>query len=310
MRALPRRRLGRAAPSPVPASPIPAAAPPRLRPRAPLPEPVPQQLRATRACTEHAHDSRRIAELSAEVRDGNWTRGRLGRPPHYPPQPPLPESQSSSSQPSLEVEARSPGPSAPRGHAGTRPRHCGSPRPGSQAAPRRPGPKPQPRAPVAPSRLPGGAAAARPQAPTARPRGPVQAPRRRRGGQAPAPRPRPALQQAAARCPGGQDGHQSASLQASIFIPLPRCTLPRAVELRLRGCDRRPSTGYPIPDGYPLHPNMPPEVAAMGAGTSGAASGGPYGELDLFGAPPSMNLADDRSPEAGGGARAAKDEHN
>ena len=34
-----------------------------------------------------------------------------------------------------------------------------------------------------------------------------------------------------------------------------------------------------------LHPNVPPEVAVMGAGTSVAAGGGPYGELDLFGAP-------------------------
>jgi hypothetical protein len=59
-----------------------------------------------------------------------------------------------------------------------------------------------------------------------------------------------------------------------------------------------------------LHPNVPPEVAAMGAGTSGAASGGPDGELDLFGAPPSMNLADERSPEAGSGAGVAKDEDN
>jgi hypothetical protein len=32
------------------------------------------------------------------------------------------------------------------------------------------------------------------------------------------------------------------------------------------------------------------------------------GELDLFGAPSSMNLVDERSPEAGGGA--AKDEDN
>jgi hypothetical protein len=51
-----------------------------------------------------------------------------------------------------------------------------------------------------------------------------------------------------------------------------------------------------------LHSNVPPEVAAMGAKTSGAASGGPYGELDLFGAPPSVNLADERSPKAGSGA--------
>jgi hypothetical protein len=59
-----------------------------------------------------------------------------------------------------------------------------------------------------------------------------------------------------------------------------------------------------------LHLNVPPEVAAMGAGTSGEAGGGPYGELDLFGAPPSMNLIDDRSPKVGSGAGAAKDEDN
>jgi hypothetical protein len=59
-----------------------------------------------------------------------------------------------------------------------------------------------------------------------------------------------------------------------------------------------------------LHPNMPSEVAATGAGTSGAASGGPEGELDLFGAPPSMNLADERSLEAGSGAGTTKDEDN
>ena len=55
-----------------------------------------------------------------------------------------------------------------------------------------------------------------------------------------------------------------------------------------------------------LHPNVPPEVAAMGAGPSGTTNGRPDGELDLFGAPPSMNLADERSPKAGSGA--AKDE--
>jgi hypothetical protein len=59
-----------------------------------------------------------------------------------------------------------------------------------------------------------------------------------------------------------------------------------------------------------LHPNVPCEVATMGARTSRAASGGPDGELDIFGAPPSMNLADERSPEAGSGAGAAKDEDN
>jgi hypothetical protein len=35
----------------------------------------------------------------------------------------------------------------------------------------------------------------------------------------------------------------------------------------------------------------------MEARTSGAASGGPYGELDLFGATPSMNLTDERFPK-------------
>jgi hypothetical protein len=48
----------------------------------------------------------------------------------------------------------------------------------------------------------------------------------------------------------------------------------------------------------------------MGAETSAAASGGPYEELDLFGAPPSINLADERSPKAGSGAGAAKNEDN
>jgi hypothetical protein len=57
-----------------------------------------------------------------------------------------------------------------------------------------------------------------------------------------------------------------------------------------------------------LHPNVPPEVAATGAGPSGTANGGSDGGLDLFGAPPSMNLADERSPEAGSGA--AKDEED
>jgi hypothetical protein len=57
-----------------------------------------------------------------------------------------------------------------------------------------------------------------------------------------------------------------------------------------------------------LHPNVPPEVAVMGARPSRTANGGPYGELVLFGAPPSINLADERSPEAGSGV--AKDEEN
>jgi hypothetical protein len=57
-----------------------------------------------------------------------------------------------------------------------------------------------------------------------------------------------------------------------------------------------------------LHPSMPPEVAAVGARPSGIADGGSNGGLDLFKAPPFMNLADERSPEAGSGA--AKDEEN
>jgi hypothetical protein len=59
-----------------------------------------------------------------------------------------------------------------------------------------------------------------------------------------------------------------------------------------------------------LHPNVPPEIVAMGAGASEAASGRPYGELDLSGAPPSMNLADDRSPKAGSRVGASKDADN
>jgi hypothetical protein len=45
----------------------------------------------------------------------------------------------------------------------------------------------------------------------------------------------------------------------------------------------------------------------MGAGASGAFGEGLYGELDLFGAPPSMNIADDRPPEASSGAGEDKD---
>jgi hypothetical protein len=59
-----------------------------------------------------------------------------------------------------------------------------------------------------------------------------------------------------------------------------------------------------------LHPNVPPEVAVMGVRMSGAVGRGPYGELDPFGAPSSMNFANDRSPKASGGAGTAKDEDN
>jgi hypothetical protein len=57
-----------------------------------------------------------------------------------------------------------------------------------------------------------------------------------------------------------------------------------------------------------LHPNVPPEVAAMGDGPSGTVNGGYHGGLDLFGAPPSMNLADERSPKVDSGA--AKDKED
>jgi hypothetical protein len=48
-----------------------------------------------------------------------------------------------------------------------------------------------------------------------------------------------------------------------------------------------------------LHPDVPADPIAMGAGPSGIVGEGPDGELDLFRPPPSMNLADDRSPAAG-----------
>jgi hypothetical protein len=57
-----------------------------------------------------------------------------------------------------------------------------------------------------------------------------------------------------------------------------------------------------------LHPNVPPDVVAMGAGPCGTANGGSDEGIDLFGAPPSMNLADERSPEAGSGT--VKDEED
>jgi hypothetical protein len=48
-----------------------------------------------------------------------------------------------------------------------------------------------------------------------------------------------------------------------------------------------------------LHPNVPSNIAAMGAGPTRTANEGLDGELDLFRPPPSMNLADKRSPAAG-----------
>jgi hypothetical protein len=45
-----------------------------------------------------------------------------------------------------------------------------------------------------------------------------------------------------------------------------------------------------------LHPDVPADPVAMGPGPSGTAGEGLGGELDLFKPPPSMNLADERSP--------------
>ncbi len=45
-----------------------------------------------------------------------------------------------------------------------------------------------------------------------------------------------------------------------------------------------------------LHPDVPSDAAAMGAGPSGTANEGPDGELDLFKPPPSMRLVDEWSP--------------
>jgi hypothetical protein len=48
-----------------------------------------------------------------------------------------------------------------------------------------------------------------------------------------------------------------------------------------------------------LHPDVPADPVAMGVGLSWTAGEGTDGELDLFRPPPSMNLANDRSPTAG-----------
>jgi hypothetical protein len=55
-----------------------------------------------------------------------------------------------------------------------------------------------------------------------------------------------------------------------------------------------------------LHPNKPPEVTEVEASVVGVGEGGPYGELDIFGAPPSMNIMDDRPPKASSGSRATR----
>jgi hypothetical protein len=48
-----------------------------------------------------------------------------------------------------------------------------------------------------------------------------------------------------------------------------------------------------------LHSDVPFDATAMGARPSGTVGEGPDEELDLFRPPPSMNLADERSPAAG-----------
>jgi glutamine synthetase type III len=57
-----------------------------------------------------------------------------------------------------------------------------------------------------------------------------------------------------------------------------------------------------------LNPDVPSDIAVMGAGPSGTTNEGPDGELDLFRPPPSMNLANEQSPVAGNGA--TKDEED
>jgi hypothetical protein len=56
-----------------------------------------------------------------------------------------------------------------------------------------------------------------------------------------------------------------------------------------------------------LHPDVPADPVAMGAGPSGTAGEGLGGELDLF-KPPPMNLADERSPTTD--SEATKDDKN
>jgi hypothetical protein len=53
---------------------------------------------------------------------------------------------------------------------------------------------------------------------------------------------------------------------------------------------------------------VPSDIATMGARPSETTNEGPDGELDLFMPPPSMNLADERSPAAGN--EATKDDED
>jgi hypothetical protein len=54
-----------------------------------------------------------------------------------------------------------------------------------------------------------------------------------------------------------------------------------------------------------LHPDVPTDPIGVGAGLSGTAGEAFGGELDLFKPPPSMNLADERTPTPDN--KAAKD---
>jgi hypothetical protein len=49
-------------------------------------------------------------------------------------------------------------------------------------------------------------------------------------------------------------------------------------------------------------------LATSGTSSNPSTSGGPipYGELGIFGAPPSMSIVDDRPPEASSGSGATK----
>jgi hypothetical protein len=57
-----------------------------------------------------------------------------------------------------------------------------------------------------------------------------------------------------------------------------------------------------------LHPDVPADPIEMGAGPSGTTCEGLGGVLDLFKPPPSMNLADERSPTTD--SEATKDDKN
>jgi hypothetical protein len=59
-----------------------------------------------------------------------------------------------------------------------------------------------------------------------------------------------------------------------------------------------------------LHPDVPSDATAMEAGPSRTANAVPEVELDLFKPPPSMNLADERSPAADSEATKDDEDYN